>query len=193
MLFFGVKSFIFRVKSLISSICSIKSCIFTTDIRFFKVKLKPNLQNKKLNFTQLIRPYFQGKNQAPLFTITNLIFRVLYNLSFKVNCLSFVLKSRFLQLLAYSIGNCLSVREKSLNFAVQGLICRLNYLIIRVKYVLFTDFKVSLGYNKAKVECVWFSIHITQITKLENGNNETWKGHPFFHKKWWLKQQKIEI
>ena len=59
-----------------------------------------------------------------------------------------------------------------------------------VKYVLFNLFEVSLGNTmNAKMESVCFSIHITQITTLENGNHETCIGHPFFLQKIGLKPQ----
>ena len=57
----------------------------------------------------------------------------------------------------------------------------------------FTLFEVSLGNTKAKVECVCFFIYITQITTLENGNHETWMGHPFFSHKMGLKPQIFEF
>ena len=54
-------------------------------------------------------------------------------------------------------------------------------------------FEVPLRNTKAKVECVCFPIYITQITNLENKNNETWMAHPFFYTKWGLKPQIFEI
>ena len=50
-----------------------------------------------------------------------------------------------------------------------------------------------LGTTKANVEGLCFSIYITQITPLENGNHEFCMGHPLFPQKSGLKTQYFQV